>query len=144
MDRTTPPSTRSAAPLIAEARGLQTKATTPRLLPAWRSAVGSKWAGLGKNSFRPRRDPPAFGEPVDEIVDALGRGRSGEHGVDGDGRARGGFGEAAGDGELGGLGHAVVDHFHGDLESRFTGDEDDASPVLLLIGPSNAGSDGHR
>jgi len=42
------------------------------------------------------------------------------------------LGEAARNCELGGLGHAVVNHLGGDLDARFAGDEEDAAPVALL------------
>ena len=64
---------------------------------------------------------------------ALRFGRAGQHRVDRDAGPGDRLGDASGDGELGGLGHAVVDHLGGDLHGRLAGDEDDAAPVLPSI-----------
>ena len=62
---------------------------------------------------------------------AFGSGGAGKDGIDGDSGAGGRLGKTAGDGELGGFGHAIMDHFDRDLQAGFAGDENDPAPVLF-------------
>ena len=78
------------------------------------------------------RHAPAWPASATNSRHALRVGRAGQDGVDRDAGPGDRLGEPAGDGELRRLGHAVVDHLHGDLEARLAGDEDDAAPVLPL------------
>src|SRR6185312_6310808 len=68
---------------------------------------------------------------VDEIRDAFGGGGARQHTVHGDAGAGAGFGEAACDGDLRGFGHAVMDHFSGNLHGAFARNENDAAPVAF-------------
>ena len=79
--------------------------------------AGSEYASLPVLSIAApfSRAAARFGHPLDELPDALGAGRPGQHAVDGDSGARHRLGQTAGDRELRSLGHAVVDHFGRDL-----------------------------
>jgi hypothetical protein len=74
------------------------------------------------------------GEFLDKICYALGRSRAREHGVHRHSRAGHGFSETARDCELGGFGHPVMNHIHGNLQTGFARNEDNASPVFFLHG----------
>lgn len=67
-----------------------------------------------------------------EPTQDLGTSRSRQDGVDGDARARDRLGKPAGDRELCGLGHAVVEHFLGDVDCRLTADEHDFPRAHLI------------
>ena len=135
MDLITPPSARTDAPLIAAASGLQTKATTFAIssgsIKRFKSDVGRAFL---KKSFSNSSGLILFScaSLPDEFCDALRCSRAGQHGVDGHVRAGAGLGEAAGDSELRSLGRPVMDHFGGDLEPRFTRDENDPAPVAFF------------
>src|SRR5882757_2431164 len=72
-----------------------------------------------------------FGHIFQEAADAFGGGGTGQNGIDGYAGASDGLGEAARDCDLRGFGHAVVNHFGGNVLGGFAGDKNDASPIFL-------------
>ncbi|MNF94721.1 hypothetical protein D3C84_774390 [compost metagenome] len=72
-----------------------------------------------------------LGHLGEEAADSFGAGRPGQHGVDRDAGAGEGFRQAAGHCQQCGLGGAVMDHLHRNLQGRFTGQEQHPAPATL-------------
>ena len=115
MDRTTPPSARTPAPLMAAASGLQTKATTAAISSeVMKRCKNGTWACLFEKLVL---EGAAFDalfcrEPVYKIYDPLRRSRTRQYCVHSDGCAGGGFSKFARYRELGSFGHTVMNHLH--------------------------------
>src|SRR5690606_33839493 len=62
---------------------------------------------------------------------AVGERRAGQYRVDGDASACQALGQAVGYGEVGGLGHSVVDHVGRDGNAGLGGDEQDPPPAFV-------------
>src|SRR5882672_8762996 len=124
MLRMTPPSARTAEPLIEVACALATNATTA----ATSSGVSKRFKSEeGRTAEKNCFSISAF----EKVTDAFGSSGTGENGIHGDSGTGNGFRQTASDSHLRRLGHAVVDHFRGNVLCGFAGDENDAAPVFL-------------
>ena len=129
---TVPPSTRNAAPVVAEDSGLATYATSEAtscgVLNRLSSEVGRT---CSKNSFSNSAPdlPCSFASASTKSPTPRDFVGPGQHAVHRDAGAGDRFGDAARDRDLRRLGHAVVDHLRGNLHAALARDEDDAAPV---------------
>jgi|SRR6516225_2772149 len=135
IERKTPPSTRRAAPFVAEESGL-----------AMNNDERGNLVGRGE-PFQERTGSNCFeelllnrggiglsgcGHTLEESLDSFRARRPRQYQIDRYARSRCRLRQTARQGKLHSLGNAIVNHLHGNVDGRFARDENDPAPVLGL------------
>src|SRR5882762_7224723 len=124
MLRMTPPSARTAEPLIEIACELATNATTAATSSGvWKRLRSEVGRTVAKNCFSISAGVAPCSLAMRSTNRPAPSDAVGPAGMEfySDASAGDGFRHSARDGHLAGLGHSVVDHFHGNVLCRFAG-----------------------